>query len=226
MDTCLMRHCSPVSLTLQFSANISWVLLLSPVHTAPMALTPRPLTYLTWGESWLKLDPQNWGRWVSLISPLSVESFMYQWPLLGICCCIEVLLKRPAAKLWCTPMLSLRTVAVQLGPKVCFSGASLDLPTLVGYLELLVWTVLTCYHWQTWRTWSVHSELLTPPPPQLRFQQAVVTDTRHSVCGWSAGPYKTVQFSRLIWSSLIRVSLMYLQKECLWLDSMMLALNI
>lgn len=105
---------------------------------------------------------------------------------------------------------SLRSVAVKLWPKVCFSGASLDSPTLVGYLELLVWTVMTCYHWQTWRTWSVHSKLPTPPPSQLRFQQAVVTDMRHSACGWSAEPYKTVQFSRLIWSSLIRVSLMYI----------------
>lgn len=197
----------PVSLTLQFSTDISGVLLFSPVHTAPMALTPRPLTYLTWGESWLKFDLQNWGRWVSFILSLSVdlESFMYQWPFLGTCRCIQALFERPAAKPWGTPMLSLRTVAVQLGPTEDVSGASLDLPTAVGYLELLVWTVMTRYRRQTWRTWSVHSELLTPPPAQLRFQQAAVTDTRHSACGWSDEPYKTVQFSLLIGSSLIRV---------------------
>lgn len=211
----------PVSLALQFSADISWVswvLLLSPVHTAPMALIPRPLTYLTWGESWLKFDPQNWGRWVSLILPLSVdlESFRYQWPLLGICSYIQALLKK-------TCCYAVRHTDAVITHGICAVGAYSTLlwsifgPSDSGRLSgashvnsndtLSLANVedLICAQWTGY-----------PPPHNPGSDSnrlwSLIRDTQCVVDPLSL----TKQFGS-VWSSLIEVSLIDLKKECLWL---------
>lgn len=199
----------PVSSALQFSADTSCILSPPFVSSGTDTKTPN-LSYL---RGILVEIRSSELRKMGILNFVLVdlESFMCQWPFPGIRSCVHAIFKRPATKLWVTLMLSLHTI-VHLGPTRCFSGASLDLPGLVGYLELLVWTLMTRYHWQTWRTWSGHSEMVTPPSTPAQIPTGC--GHWHATLGvWlicQALQNSPVQSSDVIFLLLVRVALMYL----------------